>query len=426
LNWEKAYAVNYQIQISDDDASWTTIRYVNGRSAPGVDDQGGLSGVGRYIRIYCTQTNATNNYSLYDLNIYGTRMSNLAAGKPATSSTVEGPGYAPAMAVDSSSSTRWSSGQWMQNSQTGWFAVDLGAVYNLSGVQLNWETAYAVDYQIQASTNGTDWTTLRTITGNSQKGLATFDDLSGVGRYVRIYCTKTSASAINYSLYDFKVSGTPITDIAAGKTATSSTVEGPGFEASRALDSNSSTRWSSGQWMQNTQTGWIAVDLGARYNINDVRLNWETAYAANYQIQVSDDGVNWTTIRNVEGRSSSGFDDQSGLSGTGRYIRIYCTKTSATAINYSLYDLQVFGAPAAITPQAPLPASGDSSTVVAQAPLTAEAPLAVGDLPAIKRAPAVDWLLQARHRPNAFRLARADRPLPGFRWVECSTSRRRK
>ena len=410
LNWEKAYAVNYEIQVSADDVNWTTIRFVTGRSAPGADDQSGLSGVGRYVRIYCTQENATDNYSLYDLNVYGTQQTDLAAGKPATSSTVEGPGFLPAMAVDSSSSTRWSSGQWMQNTQTGWFAVDLGALYNLTGVQLNWETAYAVDYQIQASTNGTDWTTLKTITGNSQKGLVTFDDLSGVGRYVRIYCTQTSATAINYSLYDVKVYGTPLADLAAGKPAASSTLEGPGFAASNAVDSNSSTRWSTGQWMQNTQIGWISIDLGARYVVDDVRLDWETAYAVDYQIQLSDDGVNWTTIRDVVGRTAPGLDDQSGLSGAGRYIRIYCTKTSATAINYSLYDLQVFGAPAASTST-----SSVGSAAVAQAPLEAEAPLAVGTLPTIKRAPAVGWLLQARPKPNTPRLPRAGRPFHTFR-----------
>jgi hypothetical protein len=166
--------------------------------------------------------------------------------------------------------------------------------------------------------------------------------------------------------------------------------------------------------MQNTQVGWIAVDLGARYSINDVRLNWETAYAVDYQIQLSDDGVNWTTIRNVSGRSAPGLDDQSGLSGAGRYVRIYCTRTSATAINYSLYDLQVFGAPAAVTPQAPSAAAGAASTVAAQAPPTAEAPLAFGALPTIKRAPTVDWLVHRRPNPIAFRLDRADRPFHDF------------
>jgi hypothetical protein len=431
LNWEKAYAASYEIQVSDDLDSWTTIRAVHGRSAPGVDDQSGLSGVGRFVRIYCTQTSAeADNYSLYDLNIYGTRVADLAAGKPTASSTVEGPNFLPANAVDADSTTRWSSGQWMQSTQTGWFSVDLGAVYNINEVRLNWETAYGADYQIQASTDGVNWTTLKDVVGNTQPGVVTFDGLSGIGRYVRIYCTKTSAGSNNYSLYDVKVYGTPLADLAAGKPATSSTIEGPGFEASRALDSNSSTRWSTGQWMQDTQVGWIAVDLGATYAISDVRLNWETAYAVDYQIQVSNDGANWTTLRSVTGRSSPGLDDQSGLSGTGRYIRIYCTRTSATAINYSLYDLQVFGVPAvggasqaAATPagvgsgpvaQAPLSAAASAAdaTVAAQPAITAEAPAASGKLPAIKRSPAVRWLHGARPRSTAPRLAHAGRTFP--------------
>jgi hypothetical protein len=411
MNWEKAYAVNYEIQVSPDLVSWTTLRAVTGRSAPGVDDQGGLSGVGRYVRIYCTQTSPqADNYSLYDLNVYGyaARRTDLAAGKPATGSTNESASFLPANAVDGDNSTRWSSGQWMQNTQIGWFAVDLLAVYNINDVQLNWETAYGADYQIQSSINGTDWTTLKTITGNTQPGIVTFADLGGVGRYVRIYCTRTSAGSNNYSLYDVNVYGTPLIDLAAGKSATSSTVEGPNFAPALALDSNSATRWSSGQWMQNTQTGWIAVDLGARYSINDVRLNWETAYAVDYQIQLSDDGVNWTTIRNVVGRSAPGLDDQSGLSGSGRYIRIYCTQTSATAINYSLYDLQVFGGPAAST------ASGGSAAV-AQAPITAEAPIAAGKFPTIKRSPAGGSLLQGRPKSGPHAIVRAGRPFHNFR-----------
>ena len=60
---------------------------------------------------------------------------------------------------------------------------------SISEVRLNWETAYAVNYQIQTSTNAQTWTTIDTITGNQSKGIADFTDLSGVGRYLRIYCT---------------------------------------------------------------------------------------------------------------------------------------------------------------------------------------------------------------------------------------------
>ena len=41
----------------------------------------------------------------------------------------------------------------------------------------------------------------------------------------------------------------------------------------------------------------VQVDLGATYSINRVALNWEAAYGKTYQIQVSTDSVNWTTIK---------------------------------------------------------------------------------------------------------------------------------
>ena len=147
-------------------------------------------------------------------------------------------------------------------------------------------------------------------------------------------------------------------------------MEDPGYVAAMAVDGNSGTRWSSGQWKQNTDIGWIDVDLGATYNIFDVRLNWETAYAVNYQIQTSTDAQNWTTIDTITGNQSKGIIDISGLSGVGQYVRIYCTQTSQGSDNYSLYDLQVFGTPAGVTFLVPagtlsrLPAAATSSTEV--------------------------------------------------------------
>src|SRR5271157_5341786 len=146
-----------------------------------------------------------------------------------------------------------------------------------------------------------------------------------------------------------KVSGiqvTPAPDLALGKQAYASSVESSNYAPNMAVDGNSSTRWSSGQWMQNSNIGWIYVDLGAPFNISEVRLNWETAYAVNYQIQVSDDAVNWTTIQNVTDNQSKAVVDFSGLSGIGRYVRILCTQTSAGSDNYSLYDFNVYGTPA--------------------------------------------------------------------------------
>jgi hypothetical protein len=247
------------------------------------------------------------------------------------------------MAVDGNAATRWSSGQWMQNTSTGWIYVDLGATYSISEVRLNWERAYAVDYQIQTSNDAVDWTTIQTAAGNQSAGVADFSGLSGMGRYVRILCTQTSPGSDNYSLYDFQVFGTPQPDLAYGRPATASSVESAKYAPQMAVDGNAATRWSSGQWMQSTSTGWIEVDLGASDNISEVRLDWETAYAVNYQIQTSNDGQSWTTIESVTGNQSKRLADFGGLSGAGRFVRIFCTQSSSGSDNYSLFDIQVYG-----------------------------------------------------------------------------------
>jgi len=369
LNWERAYAVDYQIQVSDDGQAWTTIKTVTGNQSQGSVVLSGLSGEGRFIRVYCTRTSAgANNYSLFDFRVSGSRLDDLAEGKAATTSSTEGPGYGASQAFDDDGTTRWSSGQWMQGSSSAWISVDLGAISAIRDVRLAWEAAFASSYDIQVSVDGKTWTTLKAVRDGAA-GPAYFADLGGVGRYVRVLCNQTGPVHNNYSLYDFNVYGSPLSNLATGKVATSSTNESNFYAPSMAIDGNLASRWSSGQWMQPGSTAWLAIDLGARYDLATVSLNWEAAYAVDYQIQVSDDGQAWTTIRSVTGRDRAGVDVQSGLSGSGRFVRILGTKMNATK-NYSLYDVQVFGVPSA--------AAGDSGwstwTAVAAAPI-ATAPI---------------------------------------------------
>ncbi|MFE2267080.1 discoidin domain-containing protein [Streptomyces griseosporeus] len=125
----------------------------------------------------------------------------LSQGRPATASSQEGAGYTPAAAVDGDlTGTRWAS-QW---SDQQWLQVDLGRGANLSRVVLTWEAAYGRDYEIQASDNGTDWRTLRKVTG----GDGGTDDLavSGSGRYVRMQGL-ARATGYGYSLWEFQVYG---------------------------------------------------------------------------------------------------------------------------------------------------------------------------------------------------------------------------
>ncbi|WP_405060027.1 discoidin domain-containing protein [Kribbella sp. NBC_01505] len=126
----------------------------------------------------------------------------LSQGRPATASTSEGAGTAPAAAVDGDANTRWSS-VWADNQ---WLQVDLGATATVEQVVLQWEAAYATGYRIEVSANGQQWNPIHSTT-TGQGGTETLN-VSGSGRYVRMFAT-TRANGYGVSLFEFKVFGTP-------------------------------------------------------------------------------------------------------------------------------------------------------------------------------------------------------------------------
>ncbi|MDX2971747.1 discoidin domain-containing protein [Kribbella solani] len=72
LNWEAAYAKAYRIEVSDDGTSFTTVKEVaNGNGA--TDDLTGLNAHGRYLRLVGTQRATSYGYSLWELEVYGTK-----------------------------------------------------------------------------------------------------------------------------------------------------------------------------------------------------------------------------------------------------------------------------------------------------------------------------------------------------------------
>jgi hypothetical protein len=126
------------------------------------------------------------------------------------------------------------------------------------------------------------------------------------------------------------------TNLALNQPAYASSVQGAGYPATAAVDDSWDTRWSSAS----SDPQWLLVDLGATHTINEVALYWESAYAKAFQIQVSSDGVNWTTIYSTT--TGTGGTQVLSVSGTGRYVRMYGT-VRATGYGYSLWEFQVFG-----------------------------------------------------------------------------------
>ena len=69
------------------------------------------------------------------------------------------------------------------------------------------------------------------------------------------------------------------------------------------------------------------------------QLAWEAAYAKAYQIQISNDGTNWTNLYSTS-TGDGGFDDLN-VNGTGRYVRLTGT-VRATTFGYSLWEFGIY------------------------------------------------------------------------------------
>ena len=131
-------------------------------------------------------------------------LGNQAYLKKATASSEEKSEHSAHNAVDgrSKNGTRWAS----QSSDPQWLQVDLGAVKKINHVVLSWEGAYGKAYQIQVSTDATNWiAAYDTTTGDGGIDDITFPPTDA--RYVRMYGTQ-SGSALGYSLWEFEVYAT--------------------------------------------------------------------------------------------------------------------------------------------------------------------------------------------------------------------------
>lgn len=145
-------------------------------------------------------------------------------------------------------------------------------------------------------------------------------------------CLETNNSATAQLV----VYSAPQPNLALNKSVTVSSVEATGLEGKYAVDGNMATRWSSA--FSDPQT--IMVDLGALYFVDDVVLYWESAYAREYYIRVSDLVNPWVDIKHE-------------TNGAGGMVRIPVGMNArrvmmsgiqrGTQWGYSLYEFQIHG-----------------------------------------------------------------------------------
>ncbi|MCZ8518428.1 MULTISPECIES: galactose-binding domain-containing protein [Paenibacillus] len=268
----------------------------------------------------------------------------LSQNRTVYASSVEG-GNSPDLAVDGSEASRWSSA-WGADPQ--WLYTDLGAVAAISRVVIHWEGAYAKAYKVQVSNDESTWTDVYSTTAGD--GGVDEVALNTSGRYVRVLGTERALPNYGYSILELEVFGTggvntpPVKlgpNVALNRPVKVSSYEQadylpPGSTLpENGVDGNRQTRWSSNP----TDNEYYQVDLGSQRTIGRIILDWEAAAGRAFDLQVSSDGNQWTTVyRELKGQ---GGVQNIPVYATGRYVRMQGI-SRATSFGYSLFEFQVY------------------------------------------------------------------------------------
>ncbi len=313
-----------------------------------------------------------------------------------TTSSNENASLSGANAIDGNLSTRWSSnfsdGQWIQ--------LDFGKTVTIGAVNINWEDAYARKYTISWSNDGENWNTA--VTRQVSKKSDTTDMFfNRPVRYIRVTAV-TRATQYGVSIFEIQALGDvtvedtttqetttvpattqtqttsyprypqgPVVDLAQGATATASSEESSLYAASKAVDGDMNTRWSS-EFRNNE---YLTIDIGEVCAVGSVVIYWEAAYAETYSISWSQDGINWTQATTMGvGKVYNAETSDMFYNRPCRYIRIKGDKR-ATQYGISIYEVKLLGirynsTPATtVAPTTVAPTTQQATTVSNVAPL---------------------------------------------------------
>lgn len=129
------------------------------------------------------------------------------------------------------------------------------------------------------------------------------------------------------------------TDIALYSLVTASSIEDVNYDQDfnpyHVVDGDPNTRWSS----KFGEPQWICIDLGVECDIRRIVINWEDAYAVHYEIDLSNDCLDWATI--FANYSGNGGLESINCNGSGRYVRIRMLKRK-TLWGFSIWNINIF------------------------------------------------------------------------------------
>ena len=340
--------------------------------SPNLNISIGIAARGRYVRI---QLSGTNSLSLAEVQVFGTTLTNLSHGRPATQSstlagyTTTGASYA----VDGNTDGSFFNGSVTHTNTdaNAWWQVDLGASAAVTSVTI-WNrtdccSSRLTDYWVFVSDTpflATDMpATLQNRASTFYSHQTTAPNPSVIipftarGRYVRVQLSGTD----NLSLAEVEVYGTGGSpappNLAQNKLATQSSTlpEYGSTYAGVAVDGNTDGNFFNGSVTHTNidANAWWQVDLGATQTIGSVvvwnRTDCCSSRLSDYWVFVSDTPfLASDTPATLQNRANTFKSHQTAapspsatipVGSPGRYVRVQLDGTN----NLSLAEVQVFG-----------------------------------------------------------------------------------
>ena len=137
----------------------------------------------------------------------------------------------------------------------------------------------------------------------------------------------------------------PPADLAklAAPSASSYSNIGPHFGPGSAIDGKLYTRWNSAAWTKSNgqEQQWFQLAWKEPQMIKHVKILWGETYAAVYDLEVSADGIAWTTVHNVT-KGTGGTDEYDVDPVSARFLRVNGKQGTKGISAYSIREIQVF------------------------------------------------------------------------------------
>lgn len=300
LRWERAYSTAYLLQSSDDNQTWHTFynSTKDGGGAGGTERLSFAPQTAQYVRLYSTKRSSDYGNSLYEFEVYAVAAPTILS-QPVSQQVVAGASASFGVSLQSVAAVNY---QWRRDGTP--IAGATGSSYSL-------------------------------VAATADSG-ARFDVVVSNGNGARV--TSQPAVLTVQAAAGGEDSGDGSGNLALHKPVTvSGTENAVAFKGDNINDGDPGTRWSS----LFADPQWVRIDLGTVTSIDRVVLAWENAFGVAYQIQVSTDAQQWTTVY-TQSAGKGGTENLSFLAVSARYVRLYGTQRS-TQYGYSLWEMAVYG-----------------------------------------------------------------------------------